>query len=413
MDSIEFLAGIDWGSQAHQVCILDNDGGVLGERAFEHSGEGLARMADWIVKTTGAGPHATGIAIEVPNGPVVETMLERGFMLHSLNPKQLDRFRDRFSPAGAKDDRRDALVLADALRTDRKAFRRLDPAAPQIIELREWTRVADHLTGDRTRLANRARQQLWRYYPQLLKVEGDMGRAWIRELWSLAPTPAKARRVRVASIAAILKRNRIRRIDAGTVLRILREPAIPVAPGTADAAAAHLKVVFAQLDLIGGQLTEAHRQMDRLIGDLPGSDDQTGTSAQRDAEILNSLPGVGRTVLATLLAEAHDPLLRRDYHALRCLSGVAPVTKRSGKSLNVVRRLAAHNRLRCAMHHWAAVAVQHDAVSKAKYTALRARGHGHARSLRSVADRLLAVACAMLQNRTMFDPELTGQNRAA
>ena len=206
MDSIEFLAGIDWGSQTHQVCILDGGGGVLGERAFEHSGEGLARMADWILGTTGAGPDAIGIAIEVPNGPVVETMLERGFMLHSLNPKQLDRFRDRFSPAGAKDDRRDALALADALRTDRKAFRRLDPAAPQIIELREWTRVADHLTGDRTRLANRARQQLWRYYPQLLKIEGDMGRAWIREVWSLAPTPARARRVRIASIAAVLLR---------------------------------------------------------------------------------------------------------------------------------------------------------------------------------------------------------------
>ena len=389
MDSIEFLAGIDWGSQAHQVCILDNDGGVLGERAFEHSGEGLARMADWIVKTTGAGPHATGIAIEVPNGPVVETMLERGFMLHSLNPKQLDRFRDRFSPSGAKDDRRDALVLADALRTDRKAFRRLDPAAPQIIELREWTRIADHLTGDRTRIANRARQQLWRYYPQLLKVEGDMGRAWIRELWSLAPTPAKARRVRVASIAAILKRNRIRRIDAGTVLRILREPAVPVAPGTADAAAAHLKVVFAQLDLIGGQLTEAHRQMDRLIGDLPGSDDQTGTSAQRDAEILNSLPGVGRTVLATLLTEAYDPLRRRDYHALRCLSGVAPVTKRSGKSLSVIRRLAAHNRLRCAMHHWGAGASAVFRASRRARTRIAA-SCSHASELSTVFSKSFA-----------------------
>ena len=123
-----------------------------------------------------------------------------------------------------------------------------------------------------------------------------------------------------------------------------------------------------------------------------------------DAAILLSLPGIGTVVLATLLAEASDALRRRDYHALRCLCGVAPVTRRSGKSLIVVRRLAAHDRLRDAAYHWARVAAQRDPASRAKYRALRARGHGHARILRSVADRLLNVACAMLRNRACFDP---------
>ena len=136
--------------------------------------------------------------------------MERGFAVHSVNPKQLDRFRDRFSPAGAKDDRRDARTLADALRTDGHAFRHLDPAAPAIIELREWSRIAHDLTGDRTRLVNRARQQLWRYYPQLLKVESDLTRAWLRELWGLAPTPAKAQRVRASTVARLLRRHRVR-----------------------------------------------------------------------------------------------------------------------------------------------------------------------------------------------------------
>ena len=95
-----------------------------------------------------------------------------------------------------------------------------------------------------------------------------------------------------------------------------------------------------------------------------------------------SLPGIGTVVLATLLAEASDALRRRDYHALRCLCGVAPVTRRSGKSLIVVRRLAAHDRLRDAAYHWARVAAQRDPASRAKYQALRARGHGHARTLR-------------------------------
>lgn len=119
--------------------------------------------------------------------------------------------------------------------------------------------------------------------------------------------------------------------------------------------------------------------------------------------ILRSLPGVGRIVLATLLAEASDALQRRDYHALRCLSGVAPITKRSGKIRVVLMRQASHVRLR---YHWARVAVQHDDRSRAKYAALRARGHGHGRALRSIADRLLAVACTMLKNQTAFDPKL-------
>ncbi len=417
MAGLECFAGIDWGSETHQVCIVDGEGTVLGERAFRHGGAGLAEMADWLVATAKAEPHAIGVAIEVPHGPVVETLMERGFAVHAINPKQLDRFRDRFSPAGAKDDRRDARVLADALRTDCHAFRRLDASAPEIVELREWSRIANDLTGERTRLANRARQQLWRYYPQLLKVESDLAKAWARDLWSLVPTPDKARRVRLKTVAALLKRHRVRRIDAETVLERLREPAVSVAPGTAEAAVARLEVVFAQIDVVARQLARAWREIDRLTAALarpaPSPEDEPGMQGQRDVEILSSLPGVGRIVLATLLAEAHDPLRRRDYQALRCLSGTAPVTKRSGKSLVVVRRLAAHNRLRDALYHWAGVAIQHDPISKAKYAALRARGHGHARALRSVADRLLAVACAMLQSQTPFAPAHPGRRHAA
>jgi transposase len=138
---------------------------------------------------------------------------------------------------------------------------------------------------------------------------------------------------------------------------------------------------------------------------------QTGeTSEQRDAAILASLPGNGRIVLATLLAEGWEPLQRRDYPALRVLCGAAPVTKRSGKSRIVTRRLAYNPRLSKALYHWARVAVQHDQRSRAKYTALRQRGHSHGRALRSVGDRLLNVACAMLRNRTPFNPSLPSQS---
>lgn len=129
-----------------------------------------------------------------------------------------------------------------------------------------------------------------------------------------------------------------------------------------------------------------------------------------DLVFARSLPGVGRIVLATLLAEASDALQSRDYNALQCLSGVAPITKRSGKSRIVIMRQAVHVRLRNSVYHWARVAVQHDPRSRAKYAVLRSRGHGHTRALRSVADRLLAVACKMLTDRKKFGPALATQN---
>ncbi len=243
----------------------------------------LAEMAAWILAGAGVEPHAVGGAIVIPHGPIVETMKERGFTVYSVNPKQLDRF----SPAGAKDDRRDARVLADALRTDGHAFRRLDPAAPEIVERREWSRIANDPTRDRTRLVNRARQQLWRYYPQLLRVESDLTRTWVRELWCLAPMPARAQRVRAATVAKLLKRHRVRRIDAETALRMLREQALFVAPGTTEAAVAHIEVVFSQLAVIAQQLAKAYGELDRLSAALSRSaafpEDEPGINAQRDA----------------------------------------------------------------------------------------------------------------------------------
>ena len=131
------------------------------------------------------------------------------------------------------------------------------------------------------------------------------------------------------------------------------------------------------------------------------------------SSILDSLPGVGRTVLVTMLAEAPHALQRRDYHALRNLCGSAPVTRRSGKSCLVTRRRACNRRLSNATFYWAQTATQCDPTSKAKYEALRARGHSHARALRSVVDRLLYVACAMLEKGTLFDPSFAEKNNAA
>jgi len=184
--------------------LLDAAGTVVGERAFPHGGAGLVALCDWLVSVAGD-PDRVPVAIEVPHGPVVDTLLERGFAVHAINPKQLDRLRDRFSVAGAKDDRRDARVAAAGLRTDPQRFRPVQAGDPVIIELREWSRLAEELQQERVRLGNRIRQQLWRYYPQLLGLTDDVAAEWVLALWTIAPTPAKAARLREATLARLLK----------------------------------------------------------------------------------------------------------------------------------------------------------------------------------------------------------------
>jgi transposase len=396
------FVGIDWASTEHQVCLAGADGPI--QRAFAHDATGIGAMVDWL-SAQAAQPEHVAVAIETPHGPIVEALTDRGIAVFAINPKQLDRFRDRFSPAGAKDDRRDALVLASSLRTDRHCFRRVEAMDPVVVELREWSRMAEELKQERVRLTNRVRQQLWRYYPQMLDLTDDVGTDWLLALWSKAPTPAEGVRLTEKKIARVLTAHRIRRITAADTMAILKRPALTVAPGTSDAARAHITTLAERLNLVNRQIKDVMHRLDVLVDQLAGPEIEPGQETERrDAAILRSLPGVGRIVLATLLAEAHQAIQARDYHALRTLTGVAPVTKRSGKSCRVEMRQACSNRLRTAVYHWARVATQHDARSRSRYAALRARGHSHGRALRTVADRLLGVACVMLTNHTTFDP---------
>lgn len=400
-------AGIDWASETHRVCVLDDRGRIMGERDVAHDGSSLVQMCGWLMETAGVSPDRLAVAIETPRGPVVEVLLERGFAVHAINPKQLDRFRDRFTVAGAKDDSRDAYVLAHSLISDRHAYRRLVVDDPLIIELREWSRLADDLRDERIRLTNRMREQLWRYYPQMLELaDGDVATDWLLELWEEAPTPAKAAQMSVATAERILKPHRIRRIDAAEVLRILNQRPLVVAPGTVPAATAHIRILIQRIRLVDQQVKQAYRRLDALCRTLqqPGGNEAGNRPEQRDVKILRSFPGIGRINLATLLAEACEPLRRRDYHVLRTLSGQAPVTRRSGKTCIVMQRYACNQRLKNALYHWSRVAIQRDPVCRERYAALRQRGHGHARALRTVGDRLLALACTLLERGELFDP---------
>jgi transposase len=416
-------AGVDWGQRVHDVCVLDTDGELLEERRFDNSSKGLGELSAFL-----SGFADVQVAIETPRGPVVEALLDRDLAVFAINPKQLDRFRDRFYPSGAKDDRRDAFVLAHSRKTDAHAFKAVSAEHPVIVELREWSRMHRELSEERVRLTNRLQAQLRRYYPQLDGFDVPLWSAWILDLFMAAPTPDRARSLRRQTLVRVLRGNRMRKWTLEEVREALRAPGFTVSAGTVAAASAHAETLVERIRVVSAQHQRAVKRLDELteryrldalterygateLGEVDSDED---SSEQHDVDILRSLPGVGKLVLAVLLAEALEPLQRRDYHGLRALSGVAPVTRRSGRKLVVLRRHACHQRLAWAVFQWARAAMSNDPEWHARYAALRARGHTHGRALRTLGDRLLRIACAMLEQGAMYDADrLAPLQRAA
>lgn len=404
-ESFAWYVGIDWGSAEHQLCLLDVRGAVVGTRVVPHTRTAVHEGVQWLGHLTGASPGAIAVGIETPRGVLVDTLLEQGFAVFAVNPKQLDRFRDRFTAAGAKDDRRDAQALGDGLRTDARAFRRVRPDDPVIIHLRELTGLMEDLQQDENRLTNRLREQLYRVDAPWLSLSPAANESWLWTLLAKAPHPDAWPSLGIRRVTAVLRAHRIRRLTPEAVLASLRQPRLTAAGGVADAVGTRIAALIPQLQLVADQRSQTERQIDAVLDQLAGEPAGEGEPSQhRDAQILRSLPGVGRMVSATMLVDAAAPLRERDYLRLRAYAGTAPVTKRSGKRAYVVQmRYACTARLRQAMYHWARTSIQHDDGARRYYEQLRARGHQYARALRSVADRWLRILVAMLRTRALYD----------
>jgi transposase len=160
-----------------------------------------------------------------------------------------------------------------------------------------------------------------------------------------------------------------------------------------------------RLRLLSIQRKEVAERMQMQLDEMVACDEPE-TQLFGDVALLLSVPGVGRVITGTLLAEAANPLRERNYNAIRAHGGIAPVTRQSGKSRQVGMRYRCNTRLRNGLYHWARTSVQHDPRSKQQYVRLRAAGHSHGRALRGVADRLLAVLIAMLKTGRPYDPRL-------
>lgn len=403
------LVGVDWSTTTHQVCILDPEGTILRELEVEHRAMAIAQFVDELLKMAGGLSEAVAVAIERPRGGLVEALLERGLHVYSLNPKQLDRFRDRHTVAGAKDDRLDAYVLADALRTDRPRFRQVDVDDPMVVQIRELSRIHEDLRSEENRLINRLREQVHRSSPHLLDLCPSADEAWFWALVERVIGPGKSG-PRRGSIEKLLRQHRIRRISAEEVHSVLQEPAMDLAPGTLEAVRVHIELLLPRLRVTREQAKDCKKQLEHLIDQLSEENDGQGPS---DIDILSSLPGVGPIIMGTLLAEAAPLLAERDATTLRAYGGSAPITRRSGKRWAVHMRRGCNPRLRNAFYHWARVSTTCDPAARQYYAELRARGHSHGRALRSVADRWLRILMAMLRDRTLYTVDHARPDRAA
>jgi len=411
----QWFVGIDWAADAHEVCIIDRTGHVCERREVKHTVAALQAFVDALLERAEGDPSQVAIGIEMPRGAVVELCVERGYAVYAINPKQVDRFRDRFTVAGAKDDPRDAHVIGDALRTDPQAFRLVRLDHPLVIQLREWSRLDDDLRDDLMRLTNQLRDLVYRIAPGLLVLCPAADEPWFWGLLEAASTPAAQRRLTKRRLERLLREHRIRRLSAAELHHVLQQPSVYTAPGVVDAVSAHLLMLLPRVMLVAEQRREAKRQLARLLdaleAEMPPAGDQREHS---DVAIVRSMPGIGTRVAARMLAEASQPLADRAYHVLRTWMGVAPVTKRSGRRRRplVVMRYACNRQLREAAYHWARTGTQKDPDSRAYYASLRGRGHSHGRALRSVTDRALRILITLLTRGQLFDPNY-GQHVAA
>ena len=161
--------GLDWARDDHAVSVVDADGRQVHRFTIEHTAAALLALTRRLRKL-----GVREVAIERPDGPVVEALLAAGFTVVVISPNQVKNLRGRYGSAGNKDDRFDAFVLADTLRTDRARLRPLVPDSPATVALRQTCRARKDLVAHRVAVANQLRAHLQVVFPGAVGLFADL-----------------------------------------------------------------------------------------------------------------------------------------------------------------------------------------------------------------------------------------------
>lgn len=401
--------GVDWGHGRSRVVVEDEAGSLVDQTWVDTEPEELRKFARQLAQQADGGD--VRIMIEATAGPVVTAMLSEGFEVYAINPKQVDRAREFLSMSKAKDDHRDARVMLWMLRSCPESACLLSRREPQLVALRVATRRYRDISDKSVEGQNQAREIARLAFPNLLKL-GDFNTKWMLTLVQMAPSSRRLHALGARRIQKVLSAHRVRKYDARAVLEIVGTDELELSDAEAEACAFDLELLCSQLLLLTDQKARLRRRLDELLKRYSGSL-HTEREQPTDVDIVRSLPGVGAIVTGSYFGEGLVLLLKANLAAARAYSGAAPVSTVTGKRQQQQRpavsmRRACNTFLRNAIHTMAEKSVPNDDAMKARYKALRARGHTHGRACRQLADKQLGCLRAMLRDRTLYNPALLG-----
>ncbi len=384
--------GIDLAEVApHQVCIMD-DHKLADEFRVPNSGAGLASLLRKLAKIT-PDKSKVLIAAERPDGPFVSGLLDARYTVYPINPKSLERYRERFSVGGTKTDLVDARCLAGLLRTDRDAHRALTPDSPLTQELRTTTRDLAGLEKTQTMLVLQLRAALVASFPAALDCFDRLTAPTTLGFLKAFPTLKDARTASDEAIAATLKAHGYPRpADKLPEIRAaLAKEQFPISPAVVHAKSLLIITLVETLLTLHQQIAAYDARLKELFKYHP------------DRDVFRSLPGAGPRLAVRMVAELGDDRQRFDSAGdIAAYAGAAPVTRQSGRSTVVHFRRACCKPFREVLHQFAFCSMRWCPWARAYYDAKRAEGKKHNESLRCLACIWLRIIFAMWRNHQPY-----------
>ena len=385
-------AGVDWAADKHDVLVADEAGEELLAATFAHDEKGLRALCRALVRL-----KVKLVAIERPDGLLVERLLDAGLRVLALHPNQVAATRARFRVSGGESDRFDAFVLCELARTDSHRFRVLEPDGDETKALRALTRAREDLVHARVALTNQLRAELERFWPGPIGLFSDLHSQISLAFLERYPSPGDVRGLGEQRLAAFLARQHYPggQKPAQLLAKLRRAPEGRVGEAELAARRALVLALVAALQPLVAQIKQLNEQIATALREHP------------DGEIFTSLFRDPRSVVtaAELLAEIGD--CRNRYptrDALAADAGQAAVAVESGKRKTAAFRWGCNKRLRGAFctladstRHWHPWAAD-------RYAAARARGHDHPRALRTLGRAWCRVVWRCWQDRTPYDP---------
>jgi transposase len=396
-----YAAGIDWAKDYHAICVVEETGRVLSEGRFAHKEEGIVSLCALLVEM-----GVLRVAIERPEGLLVERVLEAGIVVLAVHPNQLKASRPRFRASGsrAKSDPFDAFCLAELARTDHHRFRALTPDSDETKALRALTRSREDLVGTRVALANRLRSELEASWPGAVLLFSEIDSAISLAFLARYPSPEDARGLAEKRLENFLTRHGYSgRKSASELLKRLREA--PKGRAGEAEGRARREVVMGLVATLKALIEQIRRLEDRIA---------KAVRAHPDGEVFLSLFRNPKSTLtaACLLAEIGDSRERYPIgEALASDAGMSPVAVESGRRKVASFRRACDKRLRKAMATLAESTRQHNPWAKDVYWRARARGCDHAHAIRVLGRAWVRVIYRMWQDGLPYDPAKHGNLR--